>query len=121
MGLRSLRATCPNCGGKIHTRPMGLGHLTWANSWVFAQTGTECQHCNVPLTGKITPGGMAVLDEAKPVVSRQPEVLPPGAGWAPDPALRYRRRYFDGRFWTDRVQDGQGNELVDPKKVKTPR
>lgn len=121
MGLRSLRATCPNCGGKIQTRPKGLGHLTWANSWVFAQTGTECQHCSVKLTGKITAGGMAVLDEAKPASPRQPEVPPAGAGWAPDPALRFRMRYFNGRFWTDRVQDGAGNELVDPQKVTTHR
>jgi hypothetical protein len=65
MGLRNLRAICPNCGGKIHTQPKGLGHLTWANSWLTAQTGTECQHCGVALTGKITAAGRAVLAEPR--------------------------------------------------------
>lgn len=120
MGLRSLRATCPKCGGKIHTRPKGLGHLTWANSWFLAQTGSECQFCGVALTGKITAGGDAVL--ATPEPPKQPLMAAPReAGWWPDPALRFRLRYFNGRFWTDRVQDGKGNELVDPERVTTPR
>lgn len=120
MGLRSLRATCPNCGGKIHTRPKGPGHLTWANSWVFAQTGTECQHCAVALTGKITAAGMAVLAGA-PAPKPAPQVAPSEAGWLPDPALRFRHRYFNGKFWTEHVRDGKGTELVDPQPVATPR
>lgn len=30
MGIRNLRAICPNCGGKITAQPKGVGHLTWA-------------------------------------------------------------------------------------------
>mgnify|MGYP003577476606 CR=1 FL=1 len=61
MGVRNLRAICPNCGAKIHTQPKGLGHITWANSWVFAQTGHECPQCGVALTGKITADGRAEM------------------------------------------------------------
>jgi DNA-directed RNA polymerase subunit RPC12/RpoP len=61
MGLRSLRAICPNCGAKIHTQPKGLGHITWANSWITAQTGRECPYCGVALTGKVTAAGRAEL------------------------------------------------------------
>lgn len=125
MGLRSLRATCPNCGGKIHTQPKGLGHLTWANSWVLAQTGTECQHCGVALTGKITAGGQAVLAEATappPAFKRPVQVLPREAGWYPDPAGRFDRRYFSGRFWTEHVtRDARQQQLVDPEPVAAPR
>lgn len=46
MGMRNLRALCPNCGAKIHTQPKGLGHFTWANSWFLVQTGTECPQCD---------------------------------------------------------------------------
>jgi len=66
MGLRNQRAICPQCGGKIHTQPKGLGHVTWANSGPLAQTGSECQHCGVPLTGKVTLTGYAVVDETRP-------------------------------------------------------
>lgn len=124
MGLRSLRATCPNCGGKIHTRPKGLGHLTWANSWVLAETGTECQFCGVALTGKITAGGMAVLAEVAPppAFKAKPQALPSEPGWYPDPTGRFDRRYFSGRFWTEHVtRDAQQRQLIDPEKVATPR
>lgn len=73
MGLRNLRAICPNCGAKIHTQPKGLGHITWANSWVLAQTGTECPYCHVALTGKVTAAGRAEL--APPPVQPKPRVL----------------------------------------------
>jgi hypothetical protein len=63
MGVRNLRAICPNCGGKIHTQPKGLGHFTWANSWMLVQTGTECQHCGVALSGKVAAGNKAILAE----------------------------------------------------------
>jgi len=63
MGVRNLRAICPNCGGKIHTQPKGLGHFTWANSWMLVQTGSECQHCGTALSGKVGPGNMAILAE----------------------------------------------------------
>jgi ribosomal protein S27AE len=59
VGLRNLRAICPNCGAKIHTQPKGLGHITWANSWVNVQTGKECPFCGVALTGKVGPGNRA--------------------------------------------------------------
>ena len=61
MGVRNLRAVCPKCGGKIATQPRGLGHITWANSWFLVQTGTECQHCGVKLTGKVKAGNRAEL------------------------------------------------------------
>jgi hypothetical protein len=62
MGVRNLRAICPNCGAKIHTQAKGLGHVTWGNSWFNAQTGRECPYCHVALTGKVTAGGKAELD-----------------------------------------------------------
>jgi hypothetical protein len=61
MGVRNLRAICPNCDGKIHTQPKGLGHITWANSWFLVQTGTECQWCGVTLSGKVGADGRAQL------------------------------------------------------------
>lgn len=63
MGIRNLRAICPNCGGKIHTQPKGFGHFTWANSWMLVQTGSECQHCGIALNGKVGPGNKAVAAE----------------------------------------------------------
>lgn len=60
MGIRNMRAICPNCGGKIHTQPKGLGNFTWANSWMLVQTGSECQHCGVALSGKVGPGNKAI-------------------------------------------------------------
>ncbi len=66
MGVRNLRAICPNCGGKIHTQPKGLGHFTWANSWMLVQTGSECQHCGVALSGKVAADNKAILaDDAE--------------------------------------------------------
>ncbi len=53
MGIMNLRAICPNCGGKIHTQPRGLGHLTWARSAFLVKTGKECQHCGIALSGKV--------------------------------------------------------------------
>jgi DNA-directed RNA polymerase subunit RPC12/RpoP len=61
MGVMNLRAICPNCGGKIHTQPKGLGHLTWARSWFLVQTGTTCQHCGVALSGKVKADNKAEL------------------------------------------------------------
>jgi hypothetical protein len=72
VGLRNLRAICPNCGAKIHTQPKGLGHITWANSWVLAQTGRECPYCGVALTGKITAAGRAELAPSPPPVKKYP-------------------------------------------------
>lgn len=63
MGVMNLRAICPNCGGKIHTQPKGLGHLTWARSWFLVKTGSECQHCGVALSGKVDSGNKAILAE----------------------------------------------------------
>lgn len=63
MGLRNNRAICPNCGGKIHTQPKGLGHITWMNSWFLVETGKECQHCGAALTGKVGPDNRAKLAE----------------------------------------------------------
>lgn len=121
MGLRNLRAICPNCGGKIHTQPKGLGHLTWANSWVFAKTGSECQHCDVALTGKVKADGRAELAAAAPPRSFV-EIAPAEAGWWPDPTGRFDRRYFSGRFWTQHVtRDADRQQLVDPQPVLTPR
>lgn len=61
MGVMNLRAICPNCGGKIHTQPKGLGHFTWARSWFLVQTGTTCQHCGVALSGKVKADNKAEL------------------------------------------------------------
>jgi Short C-terminal domain len=85
VGVRNLRAICPNCGGKIHTQPKGLGHITWANSRMLAKTGTECQHCGVALSGKVGVDNKAILakdadkswwqrqKEAAGVVSAEPD------------------------------------------------
>ncbi|MHB8175821.1 MAG: sigma factor-like helix-turn-helix DNA-binding protein [Thermoleophilia bacterium] len=53
MGVMNTRAICPNCGGKIHTQPRGLGHFTWARSGWLVQTGKQCQWCGIALTGKV--------------------------------------------------------------------
>ena len=79
--MRNTRAICPNCGGKIHTQPKGLGHFTWGNSWFLSQTGTECQHCGAALTGKVKVDGKAELAATQP---RRPVV-----SWAPPAGPRY--------------------------------
>jgi len=61
MGLMNVRAICPNCGGKIHTQPKGLGHLTWMRNGPLVQTGSVCQHCGVALSGRVRLGNRAVL------------------------------------------------------------
>lgn len=61
MGVMNLRAICPNCGGKIHTQPKGIGKFTWARSWFMVETGKACQHCGVALTGKVGPDKKAQL------------------------------------------------------------
>jgi hypothetical protein len=53
VGIMNLRAICPNCGGKLHTQPRGLGHLTWARSGPLVQTGATCQWCGAALSGKV--------------------------------------------------------------------
>lgn len=63
MGLLNNRAICPQCGGKIHTQARGIGHLTWARSGLLVQTGSECQHCGVALSGKVGPDNRAILAE----------------------------------------------------------
>jgi hypothetical protein len=80
MGLRNLRAICPNCGGKIHTQPKGIGHITWANSWFSVKTGEQCQWCNAKLTGKVNAGGQAELAPvvAAPAKSRYRVLTPDG-------------------------------------------
>lgn len=122
MGMRNLRAICPNCGGKIHTQPKGLGHITWANSWFLVQTGSECQHCGVALTGKVTAGGKAELAKPADPFPKPVVTAPDREGWFPDPTGRFDRRYFSGRFWTEHVTiDREGRQLVDRQKVVTPR
>jgi len=61
MGLRNLRAICPNCGAKIHTQPKGIGRISWVNTWMFTETGQECPYCGVELTGNVLPGQRAEL------------------------------------------------------------
>jgi hypothetical protein len=42
-----------------------------------------------------------------PVSPYVPAVTPPPLfGWYPDPTGRHEERYWDGRFWSDRVSDG---------------
>jgi ribosomal protein S27AE len=65
MGLRNLRAICPNCGAKIHTQPKGLGKITWMNSGPLSETGKECPECGVALTGKVKMDGKAELAEKR--------------------------------------------------------
>jgi hypothetical protein len=65
MGMRSLRASCSNCGGKVRTEPKGLGQFTWANSWFLVKTiGKVCPHCGAGLTGRVTAGNKAELAPA---------------------------------------------------------
>ena len=80
-----MRAICPNCGGKIHTQPKGLGHFTWANSGATVQTGSECQHCGIPLSGKVGIDHRAILakDANKGFIQRAKEEAGLGAS-APD-------------------------------------
>lgn len=60
MGIRNLRAICPNCGSKIHTRPRGLGHVTWMNSGPLVQTGRQCPMCGIALTGRVDMSNVAI-------------------------------------------------------------
>ena len=115
MGLRNLRAICPKCGAKIHTQPKGLGHFTWANNWISVQTGTECPHCHIALTGKVTAGNRAVAAgagggrsgktaKATKVGKSGYSLKPPtdtDPGWKADPALPSTyERWWDGDEWT---------------------
>jgi hypothetical protein len=74
MGVRNMRAICPNCGGKVHTQPKGLGRVTWLNSWFLVETGDHCQWCGVAFTGKVTVDNQAVLASAP---------QPPKRSWRP--------------------------------------
>lgn len=87
MGVMNLRAICPNCGGKIHTQPKGLGHVTWMRSWFLVQTGTTCQHCGVALSGRVKADNKAELAS-----QAQPRVQKKGA----KAAVRQRRRVAKG-------------------------
>jgi hypothetical protein len=74
MGFWSPRAICPGCGGKIHTR-----------TGLFRQvSGKQCQHCGVPLTGKVgVLTNMAVIDESRlpnEQKQRQPTATPSQPG-----------------------------------------
>lgn len=81
MGLKNMRAICPNCGGKIHTQPKGLlGSLAIGANGPLVQTGKQCELCGVRLTGKVTLQNYAVLD------SRQPR--------SPAPANETREEYL---------------------------
>jgi DNA-directed RNA polymerase subunit RPC12/RpoP len=63
MGLKNMRAICPNCGGKIHTQAKGLlGSIALGANGTLVKTGTRCQHCGAKLTGKVTATNYAVLD-----------------------------------------------------------
>jgi hypothetical protein len=73
MGIMNLRAICPNCGGKIHTQPKGIGHLTWARSWFLVKTGTTCQNCGVALTGRVKVDNRAELATPKQAVTHRPD------------------------------------------------
>ena len=66
MGMKNMRAICPNCRGKIHTQPKGLGHVMLGANGVFTQTGKQCELCGVALTGKVDYKNYAVLDRSQP-------------------------------------------------------
>lgn len=54
--------------------------------------------------------------DATGVGTPEPSALPAATlspGWYPDPHLRWRARYWDGRFWTERVA-GAGLEPTQP-------
>lgn len=119
MGLRNLRAICPNCGAKIHTQPKGLGRFTWANSWLLVQTGTECPYCHIALTGKVTAGNRAAAAGSGATKSGKPgkntkigrasyTLKPPtdtARGWKADPALPSTyERWWDGSRWTTKTR-----------------
>jgi hypothetical protein len=64
MGLMKLRATCPNCFGKIPTQKKGIGHLTWmANGPMMVKTPMMCPSCGIALTGKVTSWNEAIAAE----------------------------------------------------------
>ena len=70
MGFWNPRARCPNCGGKIHTTLSGI----------VERTGTSCQFCGVPLTGKVR-FGMAQLATAQ--VPAHVQNAPHGTAFCP--------------------------------------
>ena len=61
MGIKNMRAICPNCGGKIATQARGLGHVTWMASGALVRTGTTCQWCGVALTGRVDGRNRAIV------------------------------------------------------------
>lgn len=63
MGIWNNRAFCPGCGGKIHTQGNGIGVLVPGASGPLTQTGTECQHCGLALSGKVGLNGKAISAE----------------------------------------------------------
>lgn len=67
--------------------------------------------CLLPLIGVI----LALV--ATSAVSTGLRQLTPASseGWWPDPAGRFDRRYYDGRFWSRHVtRDAEGHQLEDP-------
>ena len=73
MGVRNLRAICPECGGKIRTEAKGLGHFTITSSWFLVKTPPQCPHCGTSLSGKVAASGKAITtaDADKPWYQRQ--------------------------------------------------
>jgi hypothetical protein len=71
VGLKNLRAICPNCQGKIPTQPKNLlGSLAIAaNGPLMVKTGVECPYCHVALTGKVTLDNHAVLAPMRSTVA----------------------------------------------------
>lgn len=85
MGMKNMRAICPNCGGKIHTQPKGfLGAIAIGANGPLTKTGTTCEHCGVKLTGKVTATNYAVLAPEAVVpptpIKRNPTPQPPAVG-----------------------------------------
>ncbi|OJU80987.1 MAG: hypothetical protein BGO11_21175 [Solirubrobacterales bacterium 70-9] len=93
-----------------------MGHFTWANSWFSVQTGTECPHCHIALTGKVTAGNRAVkagsrsskVGKSTKVGKGGYSLKPPtdtARGWKADPALpSVYERWWDGGRWTGKTR-----------------
>lgn len=88
MGIRNLRAICPNCGAKIHTQPKGLGHVSlWMNSGPLVKTGTQCPMCGVALTGRVMLAGNVAELADQGSMSLGPSVANASPGVVRDPSV----------------------------------
>jgi hypothetical protein len=105
--LSRTRTACPWSQGIIATTPSIGFHLV-ATPSLSAWVCDHNEQDNPRVASWITGGAM------EPYVA--------GADWYPDPAGRYRLRYWDGSRWTDHVAtgDGQARDPLDATPLPPP-